>query len=293
MQILHGRGGCILCAAEASGGVRIERIIGPTPGVTSAIGSSLRLMESAIANYQPTHIVAMVSGGRDSAAAFAIADEMGLPVDLILHGNTRTGIPETTQFVIDYYGNKRQDLAIADAGDAYERYVMRKGFFGKGRNAHNFAYRILKADPFRAAISRLIRHGKRGVRIMLLNGARKSESDNRRINLPRARMDKGNMWVNICHDSYLASRDVPINPVAKALCRSGECMCGTMQTTGDRLEAAALFPAWGAWLDNLEAAAKAKHGFGWDSTGPKYRDPRQDDLFHPMCVGCERREPIA
>ncbi len=276
-----------------------DRIIGPTPSLAKAIGSSCRTMESAISNYQPTHIVAMVSGGRDSALAYALADEMGLPIDLILHGNTRTGIQQTTQFVTDYYGSLRPDFAVADAGDAYERYVTRKGFFGKGRNAHNFAYRILKADPFRAAISRLIRQGKRGVRVMLLNGARASESDNRRLNLPVSRMDKGNMWVNICHhwtdgdrDAYLASRGVPINPVATALCRSGECMCGTMQTKGDRLEASALFPAWGAWLDALEATAKAKHGFGWNDTGPKYHDPRQDDLFHPMCVGCERMEPI-
>jgi 3'-phosphoadenosine 5'-phosphosulfate sulfotransferase (PAPS reductase)/FAD synthetase len=276
-----------------------DKTIGPTPDLARAIGSSCRIMESAIASYQPTHIVAMVSGGRDSAAAYALADEMGLPIDLILHGNTRTGIPLTTEFVTDYYGTRRSDFAVADAGDAYERYVMRKGFFGKGRTAHNFSYRILKADPFRAAISRLIRKGKRGARVMLLNGARASESDNRRLNLPVARMDKGNMWVNICHhwtdgdrDAYLASRDVPINPVAKALCRSGECMCGTMQTKGDRLEASALFPAWGAWLDSLEVISKAKHGFGWDDTGPKYRDPRQDDLFQPMCVGCAFAEPV-
>lgn len=269
------------------------RSLNLTPSLKCAISASARLMESAIANYQPTHIVAMVSGGRDSAAAYGMADEMGLPIDLILHGNTRTGIQETTQFVTDHYGNKRPDFAIADAGDAYECYVMRKGFFGKGRNAHNFSYRILKADPFRAAISRLIRHGKRGVRVMLLNGARASESDNRRINMPKTRMDKGNMWVNICHDwsagdrnDYLASREIPINPVAQVLCRSGECMCGTMQTSADRKEAAAWYPAWGAWLSDLESAAKAKHGFGWSDPGPKYKDPRQDDLFQPMCAGC-------
>lgn len=260
-----------------------------------AISSSIRIMESSIANYQPTHIVSMVSGGKDSAAAYAIAEEIGIPIDLILHGNTRTGIQETTEFVTEHYGHKRQDFAVADAGDAYERYVMRKGFFGKGRVAHNFAYRILKADPFRAAISRLIRQRKRGVRVMLINGARKSESENRRLNLPTSRMDKGNMWVNICHDwtdgdrdVYLASREIVLNPVAVALCRSGECMCGTMQTNGDRLEAAALYPKWASWLNGLEAAAKAKHGFGWDDTGPKYRDPRQEDMFHPMCVGCEK-----
>jgi 3'-phosphoadenosine 5'-phosphosulfate sulfotransferase (PAPS reductase)/FAD synthetase len=276
--------------------VRID-LIPQFPDISVAIGSSIRIVNSAVAEFRPTHIVAMVSGGKDSAAAYGVAEEIRLPIDLILHGNTRTGIPETTQFVIDHYGNKNSDFAVADAGDAYERYVMRKGFFGKGRNAHNFSYRILKADPFRAAISRLIRQGKRGVRVMLLNGARASESENRRINLSPVRMDKGNMWVNICHhwtdghrDAYLESRNVSINPVAKALCRSGECMCGTMQTNGDRIEAAALYPAWGDWLNALEDVVKAKHGYGWGDTGPKYKDPRQDDLFQPMCVGCNHED---
>ncbi len=255
---------------------------------------STEIIRNALASYQPTHIVAMVSGGRDSAAAYGAAEEMGLPVDLILHGNTRTGIPQTTEFVTDYYGSRRPDFAVADAGDAYERYVMRKGFFGKGRRAHNFSYRILKADPFRAAISRLIRQRKRGVRVMLLNGARKAESENRRQNLAPTRLDKGNLWVNIIHDwtaddrdRYLASREIPINPVTQALCRSGECMCGTMQSVGDRIEASALYPAWGTWLDDLESRALTKHGYGWSDPGPAYRDPNQTDLFEPMCVQCK------
>lgn len=264
-----------------------------------AISRSIELVARVRAEYQPTHVVAMVSGGRDSAAAYEMADMMGLKIDLILHGRTGTGIPETTQFVTERYGGKRADFAIADAGDAYERYVTRKGFFGVGRDAHNFSYRILKADPFRAAISRLIRKRRRGYRIMLLTGARKSESENRRINLRPTRLDKGNLWVNICHDwtsgerdQFLAANQVEINPVAVQLCRSGECMCGTMQTAGERAEAAALYPHWGAWLDDLERTVRRKHGFGWGETYPKPRDPLQGDLFQPMCVGCDSRSPI-
>jgi 3'-phosphoadenosine 5'-phosphosulfate sulfotransferase (PAPS reductase)/FAD synthetase len=266
----------------------------PTGGEASPIDRSAAFIKSVVADFQPTHIVAMVSGGRDSAAAFAAAEEIGLPVDLILHGKTGTGIPETTQHVQGYYGARGPDFAIADAGDAYERYVTRKGFFGKERQAHNYSYRILKADPFRAAISRCIRQRRRGVRVMLLNGARKSEGDNRRLNLRPTRLDKGNLWVNICHewtsgvrDAYLAEREVPINPVAVQLCRSGECMCGTMQTNAERAEAAALYPAWGSWLNDLEATVKAKHGWGWGDTGPPYRDKRQLDMFQPMCADCE------
>lgn len=255
---------------------------------------SAAFIKQVVENYQPTHIVAMVSGGRDSALAYAVAESLGLPVDLILRGRTRTGIPETTEFVSDYYGSRGPDFAIADAGDAYERYVMRKGFFGKGRQAHNFSYRILKADPFRAAISRLIRQRRRDIRVMLINGVRASESDNRRQNAKPIRIDKGNLWVNICHewtsgerDDYLSDRAVRINPVAKALCRSGECMCGTMQTDAERIEASILYPEWGNWLSALEETVKLKHGWGWGDTGPAYRDKRQLDLFQPLCAECE------
>lgn len=240
----------------------------------------------------------MVSGGRDSAAELEIALEMGIKIDLILHVRTGTGIQETTDFVTDYYGNLGPDFIIADAGTAYEEYVMRKGFFGIGRAAHNYSYRVLKATPMRKAISREIRQGKRGVRALLINGARALESDNRMKNLPDTRRDPaspGNMWTNIIHDwstddrdRYLRLRDTPINPVAVQLCRSGECMCGTMQSQQSRMEAAAIYPEWGAWLSDLEKRAKAKHGWGWGETMPKPTDPRQIEMFSPLCIGCAR-----
>jgi 3'-phosphoadenosine 5'-phosphosulfate sulfotransferase (PAPS reductase)/FAD synthetase len=276
-------------------GGKVGPSAGKHPGLETAIERSDAFLQGVIREYQPTHIVEMVSGGRDSAAASALSRELRLPTSLILHGKTGTGIQETTEHVVDHYGNAGPDFAIADAGNAYERYVMRKGFFGKGRAAHNYSYRILKADPFRAAISRLIRKRQPGVRVMLINGARKSESHNRRMNLQPTRLDKNNLWVNACHDwtdgirdAFLVSREVPINPVAVQLCRSGECMCGTMQTRAERAEASVIYPRWGRWIDGLEAAAIAKHGFGWNDTGPAYRDPDQQDLFQPMCVGCAR-----
>jgi 3'-phosphoadenosine 5'-phosphosulfate sulfotransferase (PAPS reductase)/FAD synthetase len=267
------------------------------PTLERAKELSAQRIERVIAEINPTEIVLMVSGGRDSAATAEFAREMGLKIDLILHGRTGTGIPQTTEFVTSYYGSLGPDFAIADAGDAYERYVMRKGFFGVGRQAHNFSYRILKADPFRAAISRNIRKGKRGHRIMLLNGARRMESDNREQNLLEVRRDgkRQNWWVNLIHDwssadrdSYLAIRETPINPVAIELCRSGECMCGTMQSFGAKNEATAIYPEWGAWIDNLDRRAKAKHGWGWGEPMPKPADPRQIDMFQPMCMGCAR-----
>ena len=265
--------------------------------LSAKIEQSRAHLHEAIEAIRPHYIASMVSGGKDSACSHALAQELGVPVDIIIHGNTRTGIPQTTEFVKEHYGQSGPELVIADAGTAYEDYVLRKGFFGRGIAAHGFSYRVLKATPFRKVVSAQLRQRRRNIRVLLLNGARKNESDNRRLNLERVRADpaqKGNVWFNIIHDwsqddrdAYLASRDVPINPVAQALCRSGECMCGTMQTPEQRVEAAAIYPDGGAWLDSLEAEARALHGFGWGEPFPRKRpNPNQYEMFQPMCIGC-------
>lgn len=259
-----------------------------------AIAQAAFYAKTAIEWYNPKHIVTMVSGGNDSAACHALAVELGLPITMTIHGRTGCGLKGATDFVCANYGTDAP-LEIADAGTAYEEYVLRKGFFGKGIDAHGFAYRVLKAQPFRKVVSQHLRKGKRSVPVLLLNGAFRAESANRSANLRRARADPGapqNIWFNLIHDwtpelrdEYLTSRNVPISPVAKALCRSGECMCGTMQTEAERIEAAAFDPTWGKWMAELDAEALRLHGFGWGQASPK-KSRNQPDLFMPMCVGC-------
>lgn len=258
------------------------------------IESARGILAAAIEQFNPTHIVSMVSGGKDSAASDAVVRELGVKIDFVVHGNTRCGIPETTKFVGSHYGNR--NLEIADAGTAFEDYVLRKGFFGKGISAHGFSYRVLKATPFRKVISRCIRKRRRDIRVLLVNGARKQESPNRSKTLSVFRQDpgaKGNIWINVIHhwsamerDDFLESRKVPINPVSKLLCRSGECMCGTMQTNEQRREAALFYPGWARWLDDLEEEARKLHGFGWGDTFPHGRNVSQLDMFQPMCRDC-------
>jgi 3'-phosphoadenosine 5'-phosphosulfate sulfotransferase (PAPS reductase)/FAD synthetase len=266
--------------------------------ISGLLAKSAGILAEAIERFSPTHVVSMVSGGKDSASSDQVARELGAKINFVMHGNTRCGIPETSEFVRSTYG-AIGDYVEADAGTAYEDYVLRKGFFGKGIGAHGFSYRVLKATPFRKSISKSIRQGKRGVRVLLLNGARKDESENRMNHLETFRRDPaspGNIWVNLIHDwsredrdAYLDSRCTPINPVARELCRSGECMCGTMQTTQERGEAAAIYPEWGKRLNELEAEARRLHGFGWGEPFPKPQaEPRQFELFQPMCKDCVR-----
>lgn len=263
---------------------------------------SKEIIDRAIRDNDPYAIVLMLSGGKAILAAWYTSQALGVKIDYILHGHTGTGIQETTDFV-RRFAQENGRYIEADAGNNYENYVLRKGFFGQGRRAHEYAYHVLKHGPFRKAISQHIRQRKRGRRILLLNGARLSESENRRYNLSEpTNADGNNIWVNAIHtwsrqerDTFLADCKAACNPVTVALCRSGECMCGTMQSQGDRAEASILYPAWGAWLNGLESRVKAKHGWGWGESMPKHMvQQRQGQLgfdlgeaFLPMCVSCK------
>lgn len=262
------------------------------------IEESRQIVTNAINLYNPYKVVLILSGGDDSLLTFEVCKDAGIHIDYIMHGNTRTGLQETSEFVSQLALKSGIPLLVADAGTAYEDYVIRKGFFGRGVSAHGFSYHVLKAGPFRKAISKHIRQSKRNRPILLLNGVRVDESENRADKLgdnvynvdPAA---KNNIWVNVVHwwttkdrDSYLIDRAVTRNPVAIALGRSGECMCGTMQNQASRIAASTYCPAWGEWIDALERKVIALHGFGWSQSKKKPNKQMKID-FQPMCVGCK------
>lgn len=260
--------------------------------------TSKEILNRALTEYKPHVIIAMVSGGDDSLTMLRVAKELGITIDFVIHGNTRTGIEDTTLFTRKI--SEGYSYLEADAKDSYERYVMRKGFFGVGKSAHNFSYHILKQDHFETTVSRNIRQRKRNFRIMFLNGGRKDESENRKINfadpIKVTERKKNDIWVNLINDwskqdclNYLSGNGVQRNPVAVNLCRSGECMCGTMQTPGDRAEAKFFYPAWAKKLKELEDKAVALHGFGWGEPMPaKRKEIPGIEIFQPMCVGCTK-----
>lgn len=261
--------------------------------------SSKQIVDGAISGFNPYAIVLMLSGGDDSMTALAVAKYLNVPITHIMFGNTRTGIQQTTDFVHSVVSKEKYKFIEADAGDSYIKYVLRKGFFGVGDGAHGYSYNILKLNHFRKCVSRNIRQGRRGRTILFINGARRSESKRRektmvnpiRINKHR----KSDVWVNIINDwdkhdclNFLEYLGIDRNPVSKELCRSGECMCGTMQTKGDRAEAGALFPAWKKWIDALEKAVKDK-GFncGWGENMPTQKPKLKTKEEQFMCTGCK------
>lgn len=268
------------------------------------INSSRAIVERGIAELNPYAIIMMFSGGDDSLTAYHVARYLDVPIDAIVHIHTGTGIPETAQFVRQFGEGAPEPYLEYSAGDAYEDYVLRKGFFGCGHLGHTYAYHLLKATGFRKLLSKHFRQGKRGRTILLLNGARQGESDNRMFTMqePIQREQPGNRnwWVNIINDwakndcySFLKEYGIQRNPVSCILHRSGECMYGTMQSHEERAEAAYWYPHWGAWLDELEQRVFEKHPWGWGDAVPKWwQQEKAGQLrlfeFQPMCVGCRR-----
>ena len=262
------------------------------------IEGSKEIIERAIKEQDPYAVVLLLSGGTDSTTALNVTNELGIKINFILHGVTGTGIKETHDFVKATAARWPVKYIEANAGTAYVDYVLRKGFFGRGKDAHTFSYHMLKSGPFRKAVSKYIRQGKKNRPVLLINGARRMESDNRRKTMvDPIKKSEGNVWVNIINEwpdhacaDYLEGNSIDINPVSKLICRSGECNCGTMLTPGDRIEIGYHFPVWLKWLDDLRAEVK-KRGFPWDWADPvpkawTLEKNGQLNMFQPMCSSC-------
>lgn len=267
---------------------------------------SQEIIGRAIAEYSPYAIVLMFSGGDDSLTAYHVSKFLGIPVTHFMHGVTNTGIVETSDFARSVGEQSGLRYIEANAGNAFSDYVLRKGFFGVGNNAHAMAYHILKHRRFRAALSQNIRHARPGRNILLINGARKQESNNRKRSMINPiKTDGSNIWVNLINDwtkldclNFLDGQKR--NPVTEILHRSGECLCGTMQSLETRKEVSFWFPYWGKQIDTLEKEA-CKRGFcwGWGEDLPpaiKAQKAREKQVkngqleFLPMCQNCTLHE---
>lgn len=283
----------------------IKHPLAVAPYNSDLLKESAEIVNKAIMDISPYAVCLMLSGGDDSVTALEVALMLGLRIDFIIHGVTGTGLPEVRKYVSQLAATKNIPLLEANAGTAFENYVMRKGFFGKGVDAHKYSYHVLKSGPFEKAISKHIVKRIKGRKLILLNGVRVDESDNRADNFGDNpyRWRKNMCWVNIIHwftktdcINLLESENIQRNPVSIELGRSGECNCGTTINEASIIAASAFNKEWGAWMYNLRKQAISK--FGWDITqNPKKevlaeikKQAQQISDFMPMCVGCKVRQ---
>lgn len=170
----------------------------------SFLQKSAEIWRTAVRDHPPYATVAMVSGGNDSICMLTVALTLGIHIDFIGHVKTGTGSDLTTEHVQRIARLANIPLLLEDAGDTYERYVEKNGFFGVGSRSHSVAFHILKKAFFQRMISQNIRHRKRNRTVLMISGARVSESQRRKVNISNPIQVqsniKSNVWVALNHD---------------------------------------------------------------------------------------------
>lgn len=178
-----------------------------------AIARSHEILDEALATYpEIVGVYWLSSGGNDSGK---LGHLLRGRYDAVLHVNTGTGIPETTQYVHDVaatWGDTLHELhpknsyralvlgnVIASTGPNAGQRAVWKGFPGPA--GHKVMYRHLKDEPlmtFRRSIlgdqARLPRKDRK--KIAYLGGMRWAESDRRFRNAEAIDQDGSIVWVS-------------------------------------------------------------------------------------------------
>ncbi|MDH3770982.1 MAG: phosphoadenosine phosphosulfate reductase family protein [Nitrospirota bacterium] len=275
----------------------------------AALDSSRSIFDEAVARFAPKKVCVMFSGGDDSLVTLYVAKELGFKIDYIIHANTGTGVKDTRDFVgaeVAKFPAAQFIETFPKKENTIEATVARAGFYRNGKKAHQMSYNNLKGKPFRAAISKHIRHRRHKYPILLLNGARKSESARRAITCkdPYNVQKGGNVWVNLINDwskedclKFLKDRGIARNPVSIKLGRSGECNCGTTAKRSELFELRdkGYIDTYNQIKELEEIAAAAGFGWKWAQKCPRNKTREhleaagQLSAFMPMCTGCEFR----
>lgn len=257
-----------------------------------------RILHEAIDAYEPVAIWCGYSGGDDSLCSVHVAmswlDEHAPDTPHgVLHINTGIGIERTRQHVRETAARFGWPYREERTPICYDDIVIKHGF--PGPSQHQRMYTSLKER----AIDAVMRDNKRGhprtARVLFVTGIRRSESTRRRERLEHHK-EHGHSrcwaapilyWTDDDKRAYIEDNDLPRNPVSKALCMSGECLCGAYAHPGELAEIESVCPATAQRIRDLETKVRAAgHDWGWEARGPSKAKPTRGGV---MCVGCERR----
>jgi 3'-phosphoadenosine 5'-phosphosulfate sulfotransferase (PAPS reductase)/FAD synthetase len=257
-----------------------------------AIARSHAILDEALATYPIVGTYGLFSGGNDSVILMHLMRER---IDALLHVNTGTGIPETTQHVRDvatawgarlhelHPRNRYADLVmgrvLASRGPNTGKRAVWQGF--PGPVGHRVMYRHLKDEPLMAFRRSIVGDQGRTRKIVYLGGMRWAETERRFRNAEAIDQDGAIVWVSaIVHwtDAHMSEyrarhrcqqghehaphrlcfdRALPLNEVTAHIHMSGECLCGAFAKPGELDEIEFFYPDVAARLKALEAEAEA------------------------------------
>ncbi|GIH27939.1 hypothetical protein Aph01nite_62490 [Acrocarpospora phusangensis] len=251
----------------------------PLRTLDQAIARSHELIAEALDRYPIVARQALVSGGNDSSILLHLVRDYldSSAHDSVVHVNTGTGIPETTQYVRDLAAAWSLPLRELHPRDSYEDLVLGRIIARTGKNAgqrqvwkgfpgpagHGVMYRRLKDEPLQRNRASIIGTHGRSRKVLYLAGMRWGESDQRFRNASEIDPQGGIIWVSpIVHwtneqmAEYRRRYLVPRNEVAAHLHMSGECLCGAYAKPGELDEIEFFYPRVAYRIRSLEQQVK-------------------------------------
>jgi 3'-phosphoadenosine 5'-phosphosulfate sulfotransferase (PAPS reductase)/FAD synthetase len=272
---------------------------------------SWAMIDEAVEEYKLTHIYSLLSGGHDSITATHLAS-FHPKFAGVIHINTGTGIPETTQYVRETCKQYGWELIEVKPFIPYEGLLMKYGFPTSA--LHGFFYQRLKERPVRAAVKQIKKEhnlGHRG-KVGLISGVRKQESQKRMMINDTPYAEGSRVWIPIIAEwsscdcnHYMENNTVPRNPVKDALGMSGECLCGANAQKDEYKLIKSLYPETGKRIDAWESIVSTAWSTGVLDIPAQYcrwgngRRASDDQLELPgmevghMCSACDGKTDIA
>jgi 3'-phosphoadenosine 5'-phosphosulfate sulfotransferase (PAPS reductase)/FAD synthetase len=257
-----------------------------------AIARSYEILDEALATYPTVGTYWLSSGGGDSGN---LGHLMRGRYDAVLHVNTGTGIPETTQYVRDVAAAWGDTLHELHPRNSYRDLVLGNVLSSRGPNAgiravwqgfpgpvgHRVMYRHLKDEPLMTFRRSVVGDEGRTKKIIYLGGMRWAETERRFRNAEAIDQDGAIVWVSpIVHwtDAHMSEYRarhrcqlehehaahrlchegaLPLNEVTAHIHMSGECLCGAYAKPGELEEIGFFYPETAAKLRALEEEARA------------------------------------
>jgi len=257
---------------------------------------ALDTVEEAIEKFNLDQLWAFTSWGGDSLTVTEMFQDHP-KFRGVVHIGTGIGVPEVAEYGRDL--SKRRGWVLKEYKtdpSVYRDFVMQYGFPGPAM--HGRMYAVLKERRVRDFMREHKTHRRHNIGI--LSGARIQESKRRMSTAEPFTKNGSQVWVNpilYYGDDDKARSETRFNvgrsPVSRELGMSGECLCGAMADGDGPQELAqlrAFYPATAAVIEQLQFDAKQRGVWSQWGVKPPHEpkpDPKQLQMFRPMCVGCD------
>jgi 3'-phosphoadenosine 5'-phosphosulfate sulfotransferase (PAPS reductase)/FAD synthetase len=211
------------------------------------------------------------SGGNDSTTLTHVFREQ---VDFALHANTTIGIEETREFVrntCEEWGLALLERTPPRITDQYRHLVLTTERGKKGQALGGFPGPAMHFKMYQRLKERAIEQVQREVltnsrreRFVLILGRRRTESQRRSsirtVDVRGARVNVSPLvnWTKLDLNTYRLrqhrlGKPLPRNSASDLIHMSGECLCGSFASPGEREEIAHWFPGPFELIAELEA----------------------------------------